>query len=126
MVAAAMAQVAMVVLLVGMCGPAWADRIATTETYSCNGETLIASLHTGAVDDPLIPNRSGITLPGAFVVLEWQQQVLQLPRTNNAGAPSFTDGRWWWSLEDQDHPDLRQRRGLGDVVQLSCERQRST
>jgi hypothetical protein len=87
---------------------------------------LIASLHTGAVDDPLIPNRSGITLPGAFVVLEWQQQVLQLPRTNNAGAPSFTDGRWWWSLEDQDHPDLRQRRGLGDVVQLSCERQRST
>lgn len=112
------------VLLGGAIGPAWADRVTTTETYNCNGETLTASMHTGAVDDLLTPNRSGNTLPGAYVVLRWQQQMLQLPRTNNAGPPSFSDGRWLWSLEDPDHPDLRQRRSLGDVVQLSYELQR--
>lgn len=113
---------ALVVLLCWGVRPAWADRVASPETYRCGGEPLIATLHSGPVDDLSIPNRSGSTLPGAFVVLEWQAQAVQLPRTNNAGAPSFTDGRWWWSLEDPDHPDLRLRRGLGDVVQLSCER----
>jgi hypothetical protein len=122
--ACALFATTVMVLLGCTTGPAWADRVTTSETYNCNGESLTASMHTGAVDDLLIPNRSGNTLPGAFVVLRWQQQVLQLPRTNNAGPPSFSDGRWWWSLEDPDHPELRQRRSLGDVVQLSCELQR--
>ncbi|NDC34269.1 MAG: hypothetical protein EBZ51_02505 [Synechococcaceae bacterium WB9_2_112] len=112
----------LVLLLGGPARPAWADRVAAPESYRCNGEPLVATLHSGDVDDLSIPNRSGNTLPGAFVVLQWQEQVLQLPRTNNAGPPSFTDGRWWWSLEDPDHPDLRLRRSLGDVMQLSCER----
>jgi hypothetical protein len=59
---------------------------------------------------------------GGYVVLQWQDLSLQLPRTNNAGAASFTDGRWWWSLEDQDHPRFRIRQGLGNVQDFACDR----
>lgn len=94
--------------------------------YRCAGLPLTATLHGGAVDDPSIPNRSGGTLPGAFVQLQWQQAgepiALQLPRTNNAGPPSFTDGKWWWSIEDPDHPRFRLRRGGGDIEDFVCER----
>ena len=129
MVAAWRRTIAIVVLMGGWlalagvtAGPALADTVQPSQSYRCDGEVLIATLHSGAVDDPTIPNRSGATLPGAFVVLQWQQQSLQLPRTNNVGPPSFTDGKWWWSLEDPDHPDLRLRRGRGDVVSFTCER----
>ena len=52
----------------------------------------------------------------------WETIALQLPRTNNAGAPSFTDGKWWWSLEDPAHPRFRLRRGGGAVEDFACER----
>lgn len=102
--------------------PAHADRTAPSSAYRCDGEPLVATLHSGAVDDPSIPNASNGTLPGAFVQLRWREVNLQLPRTNNAGAPSFTDGKWWWSLEDVEHPRFRLRRGLGDVQDFVCER----
>ena len=93
--------------------------------YRCDGLPLSAILHGGAVDAPSIPNSSGGTLPGAFVQLAWQQAgeaiALQLPRTNNAGPPSFTDGRWWWSLEDPEHPRFRLRRRRGDIQEIACE-----
>ncbi|MEB3322970.1 MAG: hypothetical protein VKI81_09125 [Synechococcaceae cyanobacterium] len=101
--------------------PAHADRTDQPRTYRCDGESLIATLHHGAVDDPSIPNASRGTLPGAFVQLQWRDVNLQLPRTNNAGAPSFTDGKWWWSLEDGEHPRFRLRRGLGDGQDFACE-----
>lgn len=101
---------------------AQADSSPVPRTYRCDGEPLVATLHAGAVDDPSIPNASGDTLPGAFVQLQWQELSLQLPRTNNAGAPSFTDGKWWWSLEDEEHPRFRLRRGRGDVQDFACER----
>jgi hypothetical protein len=106
--------------------PAHADRTAPSGTYRCDGEFLVATLHPGAVDDPSIPNASNGTLPGAFVQLRWRDVNLQLPRTNNAGAPSFTDGKWWWSLEDVEHPRFRLRRGLGDVQDFACERLETT
>lgn len=109
------------VLILSFAAPAWADSVAPAELYRCEGEPLVATLHSGAVDDLAIPNRSGATLPGAFVVLEWQGNSLQLPRTNNAGAPSFTDGRWWWSLEDPTRPAFRQRSGVGTVLNIACE-----
>jgi hypothetical protein len=102
--------------------PAWADRAAEPLTYRCDGTLLTATLHRGAVDDPSSPNSTGGTLPGAYVVLQSSGLNLQLPRTNNAGAPSFTDGKWWWSLEDPDHPRFLLRRGLGDIESLACER----
>jgi hypothetical protein len=98
---------------------------STVRSYRCDGEPLQATLLGGAVDDPGIPNSSAGTLPGAFVVLRWHDDAgaitLQLPRTNNAGPPSFTDGKWWWSLEDPEHPRFRLRRGRGDVQELACE-----
>jgi hypothetical protein len=45
---------------------------------------------------------------------------LQLPRTNNSGTPSYSDGRWWWQASDADHPEFAQRRG--DWERYSCER----
>ncbi|MFM7312738.1 MAG: hypothetical protein ACKO0M_06165 [Cyanobium sp.] len=93
--------------------------------YRCGGDALSATVHGGAVDDPSIPNRSAGTLPGAVVQLHWWWQgetlALQLPRTNNAGPPSFTDGRWWWSLEDPAHPRFRLLRARGDIQDFACE-----
>ena len=101
------------------------DAAPAPERFRCDGDALTAILHGGAVDDPAIPNRSGGTLPGAFVQLEWQRGgeriALQLPRTNNAGPTSFTDGKWWWSLEDPAHPRFRLRRGGGDIEDFACE-----
>jgi len=85
------------------------------EAYWCEGEPLLAEVFAGAVDAPGIPNTSAGTVPGAFVVLQWRGVRLQLPRTNNAGTPSYTDGRWWWSPVDPDHPEFRQRRGAIDA-----------
>lgn len=65
-----------------------------------------------------IPNMADGTVPGDVVLLQWRGLTLQLPRTNNAGAPSYTDGRWWWQVEDPEHPDFRQRRGA--IVSYSC------
>jgi len=90
--------------------------------YRCNGEPLLAELVRGAVDDPGIPDPSVSPVPvGGFVLLHWRQLDLQLPRTNNAGPASFTDGRWWWSLEDPAHPRLRLRNGGGGVQDFVCE-----
>jgi len=89
--------------------------------YRCGGDLLLARSENGAVDAVSIPNISSGTPPGAFVVLEWRGISLQLPRTNNAGALSYTDGRWWWSLENPDQPRFRQRRG--GIEEFPCSRE---
>jgi len=89
--------------------------------YRCGGDLLLARSENGAVDAVAIPNTSAGTPPGAFVVLEWRGISLQLPRTNNAGAPSYTDGRWWWSLENPDQPRFRLRRGA--IEEFPCSRE---
>jgi hypothetical protein len=73
------------------------DQPLQVDNYVCEGDPLQAALYPGAVDAVGIPNTVAGTAPGAYVVLQWRNLRLQLPRTNNAGAPSFTDGRWWWS-----------------------------
>jgi hypothetical protein len=95
----------------------WAGAIR----YRCNGEELLALVQAGAVDAPDIPNSAGGIPPGAFVVLRWGSVSLQLPRTNRAGAPSFSDGRWWWSLEDPEHPSFEQRLGTGSLERYRCD-----
>ncbi|WP_225867454.1 hypothetical protein [Cyanobium sp. NIES-981] len=96
-----------------------ADGTGLPTRYCCDGDLLVATIDNGAVDAPGVPNTVAGTVPGAFVVIHWRGLQLQLPRTNNAGPPSFTDGRWWWSLEDPERPDLRLRRG--DQVRYPCE-----
>ncbi|MFS6828598.1 hypothetical protein [Cyanobium sp. ATX-6F1] len=81
------------------------------ERYLCDGDPLQAQVENGAVDALNLPNTAAGTVPGAVVLLRWREQVLQLPRTNNAGAPSYSDGQWWWSVEDPEHPRFLQSRG---------------
>ena len=89
--------------------------------YRCDGEPLTAQLIAGPMDDPSLPDPSSGPVPiGGFVVLRWRDLSLQLPRTNNAGPASFTDGKWWWSLEDPAHPRFRLRQGLGQVQDFAC------
>ena len=108
----------LVLLLLLSAPAAWAA--AAPERYLCDGDGLEAMLHNGAVDASEIPNSEGGTVPGAFIVLQWRGLSLQLPRTNNAGIPSYTDGRWWWQAEDPDRPNFREYRG--SVKTYACSR----
>lgn len=107
------------VLLLLLVAPAsWAA--AVPEHYLCDGDGLEATLHNGAVDASEIPNSEAGTVPGAFIVLQWRDLSLQLPRTNNAGIPSYTDGRWWWQAVDPDRPNFREYRR--SVKTYACSR----
>ena len=101
--------------------PAWAAAAAAdAQRYVCAGDPLQASVYRGAVDAPAIPNSNGGTVPGGFIVLEWRGVRLQLPRTNNAGVPSYTDGRWWWQAADPAQPTFAEQRG--GFTAIPCER----
>ena len=114
----------LIVLAVGIAiagpAPAFAEAESGAQHYLCDGEPLLAELHNGAVDAIDIPNSSAGTVPGAFVVLQWRGISLQLPRSNNAGQPSYTDGRWWWSSPAPDQIEFEQLRGT--VHSYSCQR----
>ncbi len=90
--------------------------------YLCDGDPLTAELVRGPLDDPTIPDPSAAPVPvGGWVVLRWRDLSLQLPRTNNAGQASFSDGKWWWSLEDPAHPRFRLRQPLGAAREFACD-----
>ena len=112
-----------IVLAVGIAtagpAPALAEAEFGAQHYLCDGEPLLAEIHNGAVDAIGIPNSSAGTVPGAFVVLQWRGISLQLPRSNNAGEPSYTDGRWWWSSPAPDQIEFEQLRGA--VHSYSCQ-----
>jgi hypothetical protein len=112
-----------IVLAVGIAtvgpAPALAEVESGAQHYLCDGEPLLAEIHNGAVDAIGIPNSSAGTVPGAFVVLQWRGISLQLPRSNNAGQPSYTDGRWWWSSPASDQIEFEQLRGT--VHSYSCQ-----
>ena len=98
--------------------PSWR---AQANSYVCDGDALSATIDRGAVDAIGIPNSVDGTVPGSFVVLEWRDLHLQLPRTNNSGAPSFSDGKWWWDLEDPEHPGFKLRQGAGRAQLFACD-----
>ena len=108
-------------LLLVLPAAAFADSGPELSRFLCDGDPLSAALERGAVDAVDIPNSAGGTVPGSYVVLEWRQLRLQLPRTNDAGAPVFSDGKWLWSPEDPQHPLLRLRRPGGAVQSFPCE-----
>lgn len=90
---------------------------------------LLVLLHVPASDaaqwlcegDPLSAERLGLGLEamGPLAAPRWRGITLQLPRTNNAGVASYTDGRWWWRELDSERPEFQQRRGA--VEHYSCE-----
>ena len=88
----------------------------------CDGDRLSVEIKQGAVD--LTGLKQGIPNmleepSGDGVVLRWRDLELQLPRTNNAGSPSYTDGRWWWRVVDASAPEFWERRG--SVIRHQCE-----
>ena len=91
--------------------------------WLCDGDRLSIERRSGAVDPTGlsngVPNSADGTLPGDTLLVRWRGVVLQLPRTNNAGPPSYTDGRWWWRVVDIGQPEFRERRG--GVVSYRCE-----
>ena len=99
--------------------------VATTAmaSWRCEGDLLTVERISGAVDPrglvQDLPNQLEGTLPGDGILLHWRQLNLQLPRTNNAGTPSYTDGRWWGREEDSQHPEFFERRG--DIKRYSCD-----
>jgi hypothetical protein len=113
-----------IVLAVGIAiagpAPALAEAESGAQHYLCDGEPLLAEIHNGAVDAIDIPNSTAGTVPGAFVVLQWRGISLQLPRSNNAGQPSYTDGRWWWSSPAPDQIEFEQLRGT--VHSYCCQK----
>ncbi len=82
--------------------------------WICDGDPLTVEQFKGAVDisglQNGIANSSEGTLPGDGILLKWRGMKLQLPRTNNAGIPSYTDGRWWWKEENPSLPEFKERR----------------
>ena len=102
--------------------PAHSADAFTPQAYFCDGDPLTALLVKGPLDEPAIPDPSNAPVPiGGSVVLRWRGVNLQLPRTNNAGEASFSDGKWWWSLEDPAHPRFRLRQPLGEAREFACE-----
>lgn len=95
---------------------------ASPSTWLCDGDPLTLTPIAGAVDisglPDSVPNIESGTVPGDGVLISWRGQTFQLPRTNNAGTPSYTDGRWWWRAVDPDHPEWKQRRG--DIITYTC------
>lgn len=99
----------------------WA--LPVSADWLCDGDRLQLERVAGAVDvrglAGGIPNSSDGTLPGDGILLSWRGTTLQLPRTNNAGPPSYTDGRWWWREPVGEAPEFLERRG--DVIEHACE-----
>ena len=99
--------------------PTWSSE---PSHWLCDGDPLSLTPVAGAVDfnglTGTVPNVESGTVPGDGVVIEWRGQRLQLPRTNNAGAPSYTDGRWWWRAADPAHPEWKQRRD--GIISYAC------
>ena len=101
----------------------WVSPKPALADWMCDGDRLSVEITRGAVDitglKEGIPNSLGGTLPGDGVLVRWRDMELQLPRTNNAGAPSYTDGRWWWRLVDASAPEFWERRGT--VIRHQCD-----
>jgi hypothetical protein len=116
----ALAAMALTLLLL-LTAPGADVSSSTGQQFLCEGDPLEALPFKGSVDAANIPNSKANSVPGAFVVLRWRNVSLQLPRTTNAGVPSYSDGRWWWQELDPDHPEFAQLRGI--VERYSCERQ---
>ncbi|MFM7265402.1 MAG: hypothetical protein ACKOZW_07390 [Cyanobium sp.] len=90
-------------------------------SYRCAGEPLVVTLLPGPVDAVGIPNTLAGTLPGASLLLRWQGVQRPLPRTNNAGAPSYSDGQWFWQEDGAEQARLLLRLASGDRQEIRCE-----
>ncbi|KGG28103.1 MULTISPECIES: hypothetical protein [unclassified Prochlorococcus] len=92
-------------------------------SFTCDGnlvETTIYNNENGAYS---IVKAYEELDAGAFVVINLENSKLMLPRTFNVGETSFTDGKWWWSYEDHQHPTFQRLTALGEIQEFNCEAQ---
>ncbi len=88
--------------------------------FNCDGEQLVATIYNNENGAFTIVKPLEEIDAGGFITLKWGELNLMLPRTFNKDETSFTDGRWWWSYEDTEHPQLRLRKGSGKIKDFSC------
>ena len=89
--------------------------------FICKEEVLNATIYNNQNGSATIVEPMGIIDAGAFVVLNWGELNLMLPRTFNKGEKSFTDGKWLWAYGENDKPELRLRNRNGVIEDFSCE-----
>ncbi len=90
-------------LLIARPSAAWSS---LPQHYSCGGDPLLARVETrfdlfGELD-PLPASGP----PDSLVVLQWRNLTLQLPRSQDPGPASYTNGTWTWDGTDSRHPRL--------------------
>ena len=101
--------------------------ITPYQDFECDGDHLEATIRNnlnGAF--ALVTDLEKID-PGAFVVLKWKDASLMLPFSFQKGEISFTDKRWLWSYQDEEHglhdenPRFAHRLPMGEIVEYECK-----
>ncbi len=101
--------------------------ITPSQKFSCDGETLLATIRNNLNGDFALVNDLEQLDKGAFVVLDWKEISLMLPISFQEGEISFTDKKWLWSYKDNEiglHPDnprLTQRLTNGELIEHECK-----
>ena len=95
--------------------------------FSCDGETLHATIRNNLNGDFAITNDLDNIDKGAFIVLEWKELSIMLPVSFKVGDISFTDKKWIWSYKDTDNglimnnPRFGQLLPTGEIIEHSCQ-----
>ena len=101
--------------------------ITPSQTFSCDGDTLRATIRNNLNGDFALVNDLERLDKGAFVVLDWKDISLMLPISFQEGEISFTDKKWLWSYKDNeiglhmDDPRLTQRLPNGKLIEHECK-----
>ena len=101
--------------------------ISPPSDFVCDGSNLHATIYNNLNGDYKIAADMSKLDEGAFAVLKWKELNIMIPRTFNSGEISFSDRKWWWSYQDNehpldlDHPRLRRRSSNGKVVDYTCK-----
>ncbi len=88
--------------------------------FECNGEKLEATIYNNLNGSYSMVSPLEEIDAGGFVLLNWGNLKIMLPRTFNATENSFSDGKWRWSYEDPDPPRLGLLKSNGDIQDFTC------
>ena len=88
--------------------------------FICDNIPLEARIYNNQIGSFKLVNQKEELDAGSFVVLNWGERNLMLPRTFNLGETSFTDGKWWWSYSDSGEPVLRLKEANNRIIDFDC------
>tara|TARA_Y100001968_G_scaffold212418_1_gene195589 strand:- start:391 stop:762 length:372 start_codon:yes stop_codon:yes gene_type:complete len=95
--------------------------------FNCDGDRLTAVIRNNLNGDFALTNDLEDIDEGAFIVLNWREINLMLPVSFKVGDISFTDKKWFWSYQDQEHglrmdrPRFAQLLPNGEIQEFSCQ-----